>query len=61
MRVERDAGAAEVALARVGEAARGSENLLPPLRGALRAQCTVGELCNVLRDEFGMYDAQRAP
>jgi methylmalonyl-CoA mutase N-terminal domain/subunit len=61
VRVERDAGAAEVALARVGEAARGSENLLPPLRGALRAQCTVGELCNVLRDEFGMYDAQRAP
>ena len=39
----------------------GRENLLPPLREALRARCTIGEICNVLRDEFGMYDAQRAP
>ena len=31
------------------------------LREALRARCTIGELCNVLRDEFGMYDAQRGP
>jgi methylmalonyl-CoA mutase N-terminal domain/subunit len=61
VRAERAAAAAESALAGVGEAARGSENLLPPLREALRANCTVGELCNVLRDEFGMYDAQRAP
>jgi methylmalonyl-CoA mutase, N-terminal domain len=61
VRAERDAGAAEAALVRVGEAARGSENLLPSLREALRAHCTVGELCNVLREEFGMYDAQRAP
>jgi methylmalonyl-CoA mutase N-terminal domain/subunit len=61
VRAERDPAAAEAALARVGETARGSENLLPPLREALRAQCTVGELCNVLRAEFGMYDAQRSP
>jgi methylmalonyl-CoA mutase N-terminal domain/subunit len=61
VRAERDAGAAEAALERVREAARGTENLLPPLREALRARCTIGELCNVLRDEFGMYDAQRAP
>jgi hypothetical protein len=27
---------------------------------ALRARCTVGEICNVLRDEWGTYDAQRA-
>ena len=61
VRAERDAGAAETALGRVREAAQGTENLLPPLRDALRARCTVGEICNVLRDEFGMYDAQRAP
>jgi methylmalonyl-CoA mutase N-terminal domain/subunit len=29
------------------------------MREALRARCTVGEICNALRDEFGMYDAQR--
>jgi methylmalonyl-CoA mutase N-terminal domain/subunit len=61
VRAERDVGAAEVALARVREAARGDENLLPPLREALRVRCTIGELCNVLREEFGMYDAQRPP
>jgi hypothetical protein len=27
----------------------------------LRVRCTIGEICNVLRDEFGMYDAQRSP
>jgi methylmalonyl-CoA mutase N-terminal domain/subunit len=61
VRAERDAAAAEGALSRVREAARGTENLLPPLRDALAAYCTVGELCEVLREEFGMYDAQRSP
>jgi methylmalonyl-CoA mutase, N-terminal domain len=61
VRAERDAAAAEAAQARVREAARGTENLLPPLRDALAAYCTVGELCEVLREEFGMYDAQRSP
>jgi methylmalonyl-CoA mutase N-terminal domain/subunit len=61
VRSERDAGEADTALARVREAAAGTENLLPPLREALRARCTIGEVCNVLREEFGMYDAQRSP
>jgi methylmalonyl-CoA mutase N-terminal domain/subunit len=61
VRAERDTGEAEAALARVREAAGGTENLLPPLREALRARCTIGEICNVLREEFGMYDAQRGP
>jgi hypothetical protein len=30
------------------------------MREALRARATVGEICGVLREEFGMYDAQRA-
>jgi methylmalonyl-CoA mutase N-terminal domain/subunit len=58
VREERDAGAAEAALARVREAAQGPENLLPVLRDALAVRCTIGEICNVLRDEFGTYDAQ---
>jgi methylmalonyl-CoA mutase N-terminal domain/subunit len=60
VRAERDPGAAAAAIARVGEAARGDVNLLPPMREALRAHCTVGEICNALRDEFGTYDAQHA-
>jgi methylmalonyl-CoA mutase N-terminal domain/subunit len=61
VRAERDASVAQAALARVREAAQGTENQLPPLREALRARCTIGEICNVLREEFGMYDNQRAP
>jgi methylmalonyl-CoA mutase, N-terminal domain len=60
VRAERDAVAAEAALAEVRVVAAGSDNLLPPMREALRARCTVGEICGVLRDEFGTYDAQRA-
>jgi methylmalonyl-CoA mutase N-terminal domain/subunit len=61
VRAERDTSEAEAALARVRETASGAENLLPVLRDALRARCTIGEICNVLREEFGMYDAVRAP
>ncbi len=60
VREERDTGAAESALARVQEGAGGPDNLVPLLRDALGARCTIGEICNVLREEFGMYDAQRA-
>jgi len=56
VRAGRDPRAAEAALARVREAARGSDNMLPPLRDALAAYCTVGELCGVLREEWGTYD-----
>jgi methylmalonyl-CoA mutase, N-terminal domain len=56
IRAERDAAAAERALERVRVAARGTENLLPPIREALRALCTVGEVCGALRDEWGTYD-----
>jgi len=56
VRAGRDAAAAERALARVREAARGTENLLPPMREALAAMCTVGEICGVLRGEWGTYD-----
>jgi methylmalonyl-CoA mutase N-terminal domain/subunit len=60
VRASRDAAAAERAAARVREAARGAENMLPPLREALAAHCTVGELCTVLREEWGTHDRQRA-
>jgi methylmalonyl-CoA mutase N-terminal domain/subunit len=36
-------------------AARGTENLLPPLREALRDNCTLGEVCGAMRDVFGRY------
>jgi len=60
VRAERNAEDASAALTRVREAAQGTENLLPPMREALRIRCTIGEICNVLREEWGTYDAQRA-
>jgi methylmalonyl-CoA mutase N-terminal domain/subunit len=59
VRAERDAAGAEAALAEVRRVAAGPDNLLPAMREALRARCTVGEICGVLRQEFGTYDAQR--
>ncbi len=61
VRAERNAEAAAAALAEVRKTAQGEANLLPPIREALRARCTVGEICGELRAEFGMYDQQRAP
>ena len=39
---------------------RREENLLPPMREALRARVTVGEISDALRDELGTFDASRA-
>jgi len=61
VRAEREAAAAEDALQRVREAARGDGNLLFPIREALATRCTVGEVCNALREEFGTYDVHLAP
>src|SRR5262245_32163233 len=60
VREERNPEEAAALLERVRETARGDANLLPPMREALRARCTVGEICNALRDEFGMYDSQHS-
>jgi methylmalonyl-CoA mutase N-terminal domain/subunit len=55
VRAERDAAAVTTALEAVGAAARGTENMLPPIRAALAAHCTVGEVCGTLREEWGSY------
>jgi len=41
------------ALARLREAAEGTDNVLHPLKDALRARATVGEVCGVLSDVGG--------
>jgi methylmalonyl-CoA mutase N-terminal domain/subunit len=56
VRAERNAGVAEASLADIRVVASGTGNLLPPMREALRARCTVGEICGVLRDAWGTFD-----
>jgi methylmalonyl-CoA mutase N-terminal domain/subunit len=60
VRAERNANEAAAALARVREAARGTENMLHSMREALRVRSTIGEICGVLREEWGEYDKGRA-
>ncbi len=37
------------------EAARNGENLMPRILDATRAYATLGEMCNTLKEEFGVY------
>ena len=60
LRASRDAEAVEAALAEVGRVAAGSSNLMPAILDAVRAYATLGEICDVLRAEFGVYAEQSA-
>ena len=55
LRAARDQAAADSALADVRAAAVGTANLLLPMKDALRARVTLGEVSDVLRDVFGEY------
>jgi methylmalonyl-CoA mutase N-terminal domain/subunit len=55
LRASRDQPAVDEALARVKATAEGDGNLLPPMRDALKARATLGEVSDVLRGVFGEY------
>ncbi|MGW2461397.1 acyl-CoA mutase large subunit family protein [Streptomyces sp. NPDC001761] len=55
LRAERDRRAVDAALAGVREAARGDGSLLYPLKDALKARATIGEVCDALREVWGTY------
>jgi methylmalonyl-CoA mutase N-terminal domain/subunit len=55
VRATRDRAAVDRTLGAVEETARGTDNLLPPMREALRARATLGEVSDALRRVFGEY------
>jgi methylmalonyl-CoA mutase, N-terminal domain len=55
MRAERDSAAVRAALDGLRRAAQGTENVLEPMREALRRMATVGEVCGALREVWGEY------
>jgi methylmalonyl-CoA mutase N-terminal domain/subunit len=55
LRSERDAGQVSRRIDDLKKAATGSQNLLVPLREALRHRATVGEVCDALREVWGRY------
>ena len=54
-KASRDPAPLAAALRDVRLAAEGTANLLPPMRAALLAQATIGEVCAVLRSTWGEY------
>ena len=52
----RDAGRVERTLDSLRDAARGTDNLMPPILEAVRAYATVGEMCDALREVWGEYE-----
>jgi methylmalonyl-CoA mutase N-terminal domain/subunit len=54
-RKERDQAAVDTALSRLTAAARGEDNVVPPMLDATRAEATLGEICGALRDVWGHY------
>lgn len=55
MKAARNNEAVKVALEKLREAAKGTENLMPYLIDAVKTYATLGEICSVLREEFGEY------
>lgn len=55
MKAGRDNAAVQASLAKLREAAKGTENLMPYLIDAVKTYATLGEICGVLREEFGEY------
>ena len=55
LRADRDNTAVQAALEAVRQAARGTDNLLYPMREALRLRATGGEISHALRDVWGLY------
>ena len=60
LKSQRDNAEVERQLAAIREAASSSENLLYPMRAALKAKATVGEVSDALRDVWGMYQPKDA-
>lgn len=60
LRADRDGDAVDQALAALRQAAQGSDNVLYPMREALRVRATVGEVCHALRDVWGTYTPRDA-
>ena len=55
VRAERDEHAVRARLGEVEQAARSSENLMPPVLAAVNAYATLGEICDVFRKVWGQY------
>ncbi len=59
LRKERDNTAVQRALDDLRRSAEGTDNLMPCFLEAARAYATLGEITDVLRQEFGLYQEKQ--
>src|SRR5215212_9064244 len=52
---DRDRSAVDARLEELRQACGGDANLLDPMRAALKDRASIGEVCGVMREEFGEY------
>ncbi len=56
LRASRDQKGVEASLKELKKMAQGNGNLMAPILEGVRAYCTLGEICDVLRGVFGEYE-----
>jgi methylmalonyl-CoA mutase N-terminal domain/subunit len=56
VKASRNAEHVKAALEAIVKATRDGANLMPPLIEAAHRYVTLGEICDVLREEFGIYE-----
>jgi len=57
LKANRDNAIAQNCLAAIVEAVHSGQNMMPPVIAAVEANCTLGEISDVLRNIFGEYQA----
>jgi methylmalonyl-CoA mutase, N-terminal domain len=60
LRSERSGGAVRSSLDEIRRVARSTENLMPAIIEAVKAEATIGEICDALRDVFGEYRGNKS-
>ena len=56
LKESRDSAAVEATLKKLRQAAEGTENTMPYILDCVKSYCTLGEICDVLREVFGEYE-----
>lgn len=57
LKANRDNKLASTCLNAIKDAANRGQNIMPPVIAAVEAKCTLGEIADILRNEFGEYKA----
>ena len=56
LRADRSKDEVERRLSALRKAAEGTENMMPHIYDAVKAYATLGEICDAMRDVFGVYE-----